>query len=291
MNMPTANKTAAPRLRDVMRRADRAAASYDDCDFVARLTADGLLERLQPVQIKAQRVLNLGAATGKLSRQLARRFKGSRVISLDLSRAMLQATRRNRGVFSRGHEIQANAEALPFTANSVDVVIANLLLPWLGDPPVMFAEVARVLRPEGVFGFTAFGPDSLRELDAIHAADGSARLREFADMHNIADALLQAGLRDPVVDVDPLRISYRDSDSLFRDLGGFGARNSLEGRRRGLTGKAEMAAIRTAIDAPADGAPFGLSLELIYGHAWGADIAAGDGEFRFDIANLGKRRR
>lgn len=295
MNADPSIRNDLPRERDVRRRFDRAVHSYDEHDFLARLTAEGLLDRLQPVQVKAARVLNLGAATGHLGRQLGKHFKGSRVVNLDLSHAMLRAAKRNRGRFARGSEIQANVQSLPLVDNSVDVVIANLVLPWVADPPAMFAEVARVLRHEGVFAFAALGPDSLHELRSAFAGDDVAHLREFADMHDVGDALVRAGLRDPVMDVDRLQVRYRDSAALFRDLDAFGARNSLLGRRASLTGKERFAATRETLDnvdvCGDPEKPLRVTLELVYGHAWGGQARPGDDEFRFDVANLRGRRR
>ena len=37
------------RLRDIQRRFDRVAASFDDADFVHAVTREGLLARLEPL--------------------------------------------------------------------------------------------------------------------------------------------------------------------------------------------------------------------------------------------------
>ena len=74
------------RFQDMQRRFDRAAASFDSVDFVHRKTATGLIERLEPVVIDAGTILDLGGATGTASRDLRRRFRGSRVIVLDADR-------------------------------------------------------------------------------------------------------------------------------------------------------------------------------------------------------------
>ncbi len=279
-----------PRQRDVRRRFDRAAATFDDADFVHRVTGDGLLERLQPITLKAGRVLELGSATGTLSRQLARHFRGSRVISLDLSHGMLRRARRARSRFARITEIQASAVQLPLADNSVDAVIANQLLPWLSDPPAALAEVARVLRPEGLFAFASLGPASLEELRQAFAADGEPHVLEFADMHNVGDALVKAGLRDPVLDVDRLALSYRDTAALYRDLRSCGG-NALRGRRNTLTGKAHFRRSDAALQTHFAAGQLTLSLELVFGHAWGGTPRGRDGEIRIDVADLRGRRR
>lgn len=50
--------------------------------------------------------------------------------------------------------LQANAEALPFPANSFDRVIATYLLHHVEKPEKVFSEILRVLKPKG--GATIF---------------------------------------------------------------------------------------------------------------------------------------
>ncbi len=279
-----------PRPADVRRRFDRAAASFDDADFVHRASGDGLLERLAPVTVEARRVLELGSATGTLARQLTKRFRKSRVICLDLSGAMLAECRRRRSRFSRLTELQAEAGALPLADGSIDVVVANQLLPWVADPPRLFAEVARVLREGGVFAFASLGPDSLRELREAFAGDETAHVQAFADMHDVGDALVRAGLRDPVLDVDRLEVAYADTEALYRDLSACGARNTLAGRRRTLTGRQRFARADAALAAQSRDGRLRLSLELTYGHAWGSGARPAAGEFRVPVGKLTRRR-
>jgi malonyl-CoA O-methyltransferase len=52
---------------------------------------------------------------------------------------------------------------------SVDLAVSNLMLQWC-DLDLAFAEIRRVLKPDGFVSFTTFGPDTLRELRAAWAA-------------------------------------------------------------------------------------------------------------------------
>ena len=216
------------RADHVRRRFDRAAATFDSADFVHKVTRDGLLARIEPMSVQARTVIDLGAATGSATPALGKRFRGARVVALDLSAAMLQKARDKQSWFKRIAAVQADATAIPLADNSVDVVFANLLLPWINDPPRAFAEINRVLRDEGLFAFSTLGPDSLLVLrQAWQTVDDDAHVNRFADMHNVGDALVRAGLRDPVLDVDRLSVTYENPRGLFRDLTGAGARNSL----------------------------------------------------------------
>lgn len=281
----------ALRQGDVRRRFDRAASDFASADFVHRHCFDGVLERLQPMQLKARRILDLGCAAGSGSRELAKRFRRARVTSLDLSRQMLRAAKDTRSRFARMAEVQADATALPFATGSFDLVVANLLLPWIDRPGDVFAEIRRVLQKDAVFAFATLGPDSFLDLRrAWQLEDDFAHVNLFADMHNVGDALVQAGLADPVLDVDALAVSYRDVHSLHRDLRATGAGNALCGRRPTLTGKNRVQRVTSTLSGAAGEAPIVINLELVYGHAWGSGPALPAGEFHLDPAAIGRIR-
>jgi malonyl-CoA O-methyltransferase len=287
MNRP--NQPFALRQVDVQRHFDRAAGNFADADFVHRHCFDGVIERLQPMRLKATRILDLGCAAGTGSRELARRFRRARVTSLDLSRRMLQAGKSARSRFARIREVQADAAALPFATGSFDLVVANLLLPWIDRPGDVFAEIRRVLQKDGLFAFSTLGPDSLLELrQAWQLEDEFAHVNLFADMHNVGDALVQAGLGDPVLDVDGLAVSYEDIESLHRDLRAAGAGNALRDRRRTLTGKARLQRASSRLFGEAGQAAIVINLELVFGHAWGSGPALPAGEFHVDPAAIGR---
>ena len=252
-------------------RFERAANSFDDADFVHAATRHGLLCRLEPLLVEARTVVDLGAATGAASRSLEKRFKGAHVISIDLAHGMLGKARSKKSWLSKSSYAQADARALPLPDESVDVIFSNMLLPCVGDPGPVFSEIARVLRKGGVFAFATLGPDSLQEINrAWRQVDSGVHVYRFPDMHNLGDGLVSAGLRDPVLDVDRLSVSYNGSDRLFADLTAVGARNSLEQRDKGLTGKQHFARMVTALDNAAVNNCIALDLELVYGHCWGS---------------------
>ena len=277
------------RLRDIRRRFDRAAAGFDDVDFVHAVTRDGLVSRLEPVQVKARNILDLGSATGAAGKSIRERFRRAHVVSLDLSRAMLEEARRRKRRLSKSSYVQADAHRLPFADATFDLVIANQLLPWITDVHSLFAEVARVLVEGGVFAFATLGPDSFREIDAAWAGvDDGQHVHRFPDMHDIGDALVSARLRDPVLDVDHLAVTYGDAARLFGDLTATGARNALAGRSRGLAGKEHFGAMTQALYS---GDQIRLDLELVYGHCWGPGPNNDASEFRIGAGKIARRRR
>ena len=278
-------------IHDVQRRFDRAARGFDDSDFVHSVTRNGLFERLEPLVIDAGVVIDLGCATGSATAKLAKRFRGAKIMAVDLSQQMLEQCRAKQGWFSKTSVVQASASALPFNDQSADIVFANMLLPWISDLPAIAAEVARVLRKDGLFVFATLGPDSFAELRDAWSNDAShAHVNRFLDMHDVGDALVRSGLRDPVLDVDRLNVSYNSARDLFRDLTAVGARNSLQLRNRSLVGKQRFAAMRERLEGADSDGTLKLNLELVYGHCWGCGPRASGGEVHISASAIPLRK-
>jgi malonyl-CoA O-methyltransferase len=228
-----------------------------------------LLERLDIVRLAPAAVLDLGAGTGHASRELKRRYASAKVIALDLSLPMLRESARQQSLLRRFSPVCGDAHRLPLRTGSLDLVVSNLMLEWCHDPDAVFAEVARVLRPQGLFTFTTVGPDTLKELRELwRGLDGAPHVHRFIDMHDFGDALLRAGFAEPVMDAERLTVTYPSFTALIDELRGSGARNVAQGRARGLTGRARGAAVQERSEAMMRNGSLSISVEVIHGHAW-----------------------
>ena len=94
-------------------------------------------------------ILEIGIGTGGLLTELA--AWSSKVIGVDHSPAMLEEARRrltNDGV--NGVELRLGEMThLPLPDNSVECVVANMVLHHAADPVAVLVEIRRVLVPEG----------------------------------------------------------------------------------------------------------------------------------------------
>lgn len=273
----------------VERRFDRAARTFDGADFIHEMTRDGLFERLLPMTVDARTVVDLGCGTGAAIRPLARQFRKARIIGVDRSRGMLQRCRKRRLWLTRSSFVKADARQLPFADHSVDVVFANLLLPWIDDLPAFARELSRVLRKDGLLTFSTLGPDTLGALrDAWASVDDGVHVNRFVDMHDVGDALARSGLRDPVLDVDRVSVSYANAGKLLQDLTAVGARNALARRSRGLTGRRRFDSMCRQLEA---GGNLGLDVEVVYGHCWGGGTHPASDGVRINAESIPVRRR
>jgi malonyl-CoA O-methyltransferase len=262
---------ALPEKRAARRAFDRA-AGFDAASFLHDEARARLLERLALLRAQPKLVLDLGCATGRGANALALRYPGARVLAVDSSRGMLRAAAASAA--GSVAVVGGEAERLPLQSHCVDLVFANLVLPWC-RPDAVFAEVARVLTQGGAVSFATLGPDSLREVrEAFAAVDDRIHVHAAFDMHDLGDLALNAGLAEPVLDVDRIEVTYADVAALARDLRASGGVNVALGRRRVLTGPARWHRFEQRL-MPPGGERLRVTVELIFGQAFGRGPARG----------------
>ena len=275
---PDSNDDSAPFRLDrpeIRASFDRASATYEAAAVLQARVADELVTRLEPFNFAPKVILDLGAGTGRMTAELKRRYRRSLVIALDLAPGMLHEARRHQQWLRRFERVCGDALRLPFADASVDVVVSSLMLQWCDPPDQAFAEIRRVLKPDGFLAFTTLGPDTLFELRSAWAeADGDTHaynhVNHFTDMHDVGDALMRAGLSEPVLDVDRMQLTYPDARSLMRDLKAIGAHNVTAGRPRGLLGRARLQRMQQAYEAFRRNGQLPATYEVVYAVAWGA---------------------
>ena len=271
---------------------DRASPTYEAAAVLQARVAEELLSRLEPFDFRPGTILDLGAGTGRVSAELRRRYRRSRVIALDLSPGMLREAARHQRLWRHFERVCAEAARLPLQSASIDLVYSNLMLQWCEPVDEVLAEVRRVLRPEGFFVFSSFGTDTLRELRSAWAeADSYSHVNRFLDVRDLGDALMRAGLKEPVLDVDRTQLTYADGISLMRDLKALGARNATAGRPRSLLGRSRLQRVLSAYEAFRKDGRLPATYEIIYGAAWGEQPRASPPpEVRISPADIRRRK-
>lgn len=261
---------------------DCAANSYDAAAVLQKLVREEMFDRLDLIKIAPQKILDLGCGTGHGSFSLQKRFKSASVFSLDLAFAMLEKTYAQqpklKKMFSGKKLICADIENLPVAEDQMDLVWSNLALQWCNDLDKSFANIRTALKPNGLFIFSTFGPDTLKELRAA-TSNRQTHVSRFIDMHDIGDALTRNGFKAPVLDVERYTLTYDDVRSVMKDLKSIGANNATQGRARGLAGRGFLKSLTEQYEQfrMADG-KLPATFEVVYGHAWTAEAKDGLGE-------------
>lgn len=188
----------------VRERYDRLAPTYDRRwrRYIERTVgATARRVRARP----GERVLDLAAGTGALTRELLRAEPARRVVALDISRAMLR-----RGADGGARwlgAVQGDVEALPFADASFDHVVSSSAFHYWPDPARALSEIRRVLRPGGACVITDWCDDYLacrvcsRVLARLDAANG--RILRIAECRA---RLAAAGFR--VESIERYRVSW-----------------------------------------------------------------------------------
>lgn len=261
---------------------DAAADRYDDVAVLQREIAERIIERLDLIKIQPKTILDIGSGTGIATHALSRRYKKAHVIALDLAPNMLKQARKKGNLLhqltSKRGFVCGDAEHLPFADNSIDLIFSSSTLQWCTNLDQTFTDLKRILSPGGLLMFSTFGPDTLKELrQSWQAADSNAgastHVHEFIDMHDIGDALLRAGLGDPVMDVENFTLTYPDAYQLMRELKTIGAHNTASNRRQSLTGKTRIRNMVAAYEKFRSNGNLPATYEVVYGHAWAPETA------------------
>jgi malonyl-CoA O-methyltransferase len=156
--------------------------------------------------------------------------------------------------------------------DGVDLLWANMALHMAADPEALIAHWHRLVATDGFLMFSCLGPDTLRELRALYAAQGwPASAHEFTDMHDWGDMLVHAGFAEPVMDMERIELTWATPEAALAELRTLG-RNLHPARFPALRGKAWRRALQSALpaQAPAAGGDgrIALTFEIIYGHAF-----------------------
>lgn len=254
----------------------KASQSYDAAAILQREICQRLLEKLEYINFKPKKILDVGAGTGYATYALQKIFPEAEIIALDIAHPMLAVAKQRNGLWSRLRKrvrfINADTEYLPLIDNSVDLIFSNLTLQWVNQLDTALLEFSRVLKADGMLLFSTFGPDTLKELRASwQAVDQRSHVNMFLDMHDIGDAMVRAHLAEPVMDAEHLTLTYRDVYKLMRDLKDIGAHNVTSRRLRGLMGKNKFKQFQQAYEQFRNDDVLPATYEVVYGHAWSPD--------------------
>jgi SAM-dependent methyltransferase len=129
---------------------------YDRLSTVLDPIHDELTERLAPRA--GERLLDLGTGTGAVAIRAAR--AGAEVSAFDASEPLVEKARED--AEAAGLTVRfdvGNVEYLPYDDGEFDVIASNFGLIFAADHANVAGELARVAKPGGRLGFTAWKPN------------------------------------------------------------------------------------------------------------------------------------
>jgi ubiquinone biosynthesis O-methyltransferase len=141
---------------------------------------------------QGKEVLDLGCAGGFMAEALA--LRGANVTGIDPAAEAINSARAHarEGGLRIGYDV-GRGEALPYSDASFDAVVCVDVLEHVADLPTVLAEVARALRPGGLFLFDTINRNPLARLATITIAEDVLRL-------------LPRGTHDPAMFIKPAEL-------------------------------------------------------------------------------------
>ena len=151
----------------------------------------------------------------------------------------------------------------------VGMLWANMALHMAADPQGLIVQWHQLLEADGFLMFSCLGPDTLREVRAVYAAQGwPPPSHAFTDMHDWGYMLVHAGFAEPVMDMEYITLTYEDARGVLHDLKRIGAHNATAGRGQGLMGKNAWSNLVENYERSRRDGKLPATYEVIYGHAW-----------------------
>ena len=136
------------------------------------------------------------------------------------------------------HELPVSDD-LGLAAQSYDAIFNILDLHAANDVPGQLSQMARALRPDGLFLACLFAGETLGELRQSWLAaeveltgGASPRVAPMISVRELGGLLQRAGLALPVADLDRTIVRYADPISLIHEISSLGMSNNLETRSR-----------------------------------------------------------
>ncbi|TBO40048.1 class I SAM-dependent methyltransferase [Pedobacter kyonggii] len=150
--------------------------------------------------IPASVVLEIAAGTGRVTRHIREHIPYSaKLIASDISEEMLAVAKKTLSHLDIDWR-NIDAQQLPFSDNSIDLVVCCFGYMFVPDKSKAFAEAYRVLKPGGLFLFTTW--DKLENNAASYSARSIAieYLEEpLPESHNLATSMNNEALITPLL--------------------------------------------------------------------------------------------
>jgi malonyl-CoA O-methyltransferase len=220
------------------------AGDYDLYACVQKRVVDLLCSKVSGFEVKSGRILDVGTGTGALASAIASQGSEQPLVIMDIAHGMTyEAAQRMPGAFA----CDGDARFLPFGDHSFAKVVSSSVYQWVNCLSTAFTEVARILKPGGLFAMALFGEKTLHELRSSHRhavtennKTRSSHVQSFPDLNEVSAAIELAGLS--CLDFcSTMEVEYHnDVPELLRKLKQIGASNAAANRPRGLASRQIM---------------------------------------------------
>jgi malonyl-CoA O-methyltransferase len=178
-----------------------------------------MVMQLLPDALTPDRVLELGAGTGQLTRLLLQRYPESRIDALDIASGMVAFGAYAFGGHAGVKFIHGDA-ATYRAAEPYPLIVSNSALQWVSNLPDAFRSIRGNLTKDGVFVCGIMLNGTLHELRELRREIAPTKMSAFVlpSRDTVESALREAGftLHDSIYDTH--RFPYENATSFLRVL-------------------------------------------------------------------------
>ncbi|WP_323841157.1 MULTISPECIES: methyltransferase domain-containing protein [unclassified Moraxella] len=159
----------------------KAYLSYDKNAIIQQKICQELIQRLP--NISPSSVLEIGCGTGSLTNLYAQRWQLDKLYLSDLHDSV-----KDNLVYCPTEYLIGNIEHLPLP--KIDVVLSSSALQWIKNLPSLMARIHHALHDGGIFAFSSFGMDNLKEIRSL-----TGKGLDYHALDDIKFMLKQAGFK------------------------------------------------------------------------------------------------
>lgn len=238
--------------KQIAKQFSRAADTYESVAALQQTMTTTLLDRLNELDVDVEQELtlvDLGCGTGSALEHFASRTKWN-LIGIDLAEGMIEQSRaRLRCAAADGshsHELTTRSvnlqvgdlEQTNLPDASVELVFSNAAIQWC-NPTAAFAEIKRILKPNGRWFVSSFGPQTLIEWKNAWQAigDRQPRVHEFVTLDYLTHQAKAAGLTIDQTSIETQPLTFDSVSDMLASIKRLGATNANRERPQGLLGR------------------------------------------------------
>jgi len=168
----------------------------------------------------AERVLDAGCGSGRVTERLLDRLPQGRVVALDAAPGMIEEARRRLARFGDRVEFVTADLARPLSIEPVDAILSTATFHWIADHDRLFANLAAVLPRGGWLVAQCGGTGNLARIYGAAAELGDPEQPNFQDPETTRRRLEAAGFIDVEtwLNPEPTRVPTDDVGLYLRAI-------------------------------------------------------------------------
>lgn len=211
---------------NLIKRFNRAVATFDNYAILHKKMAHRLLFSLQKRVPQANRILEVGCGTGYFTQLLIDNYPEARITAVDFAENMIDFAKEKMGSIDRVQFTVDDAEEMiKIGKESYDLIVSNATIHLLQKPEETLRLCYKRLEPDGWLLASTFGPDSLHEfVDLFEKAQEELNMEPLRPIHHVRsgeqweESYRKAGFSNILTEEYWLRLNYKDCCHFLRSV-------------------------------------------------------------------------